>query len=179
MDKNGLLERLAGLGSVAKEFRDAADLTMETYHRMQVAFELVFDGIIEFHDADFQRVENQVKAFNALAGYYEKKFGKEKGEVRMIVGIQKWLSDKRNKVVNSTSHKDLGIYVWPTLHRIGIREVFIDLGRVDMFTTSTIGIKLPTDYEMLKDLLLYLVGLKVHGLYDATGKEAILWLTYY
>lgn len=96
----------------------------------------------------------------------------------MIVGIQRWLSDKRNKVINPRG-KDLGIYVWPILHRIGVREVFIDTNRVDIFTTSTIGIKLPTDYEALRDLLLYLVDAKVHGLYDATGDEPILWLTYY
>lgn len=99
-------------------------------------------------------------------------------ELKMIMPIRRWVRDRRNKVVNAAG-QDLGGMVWHILHRIGVRDVFIELNRVDGFTTDTIGIKLPTDYKVLKDLMLFLIGAKVHGLLDATGEYEILWLTYY
>jgi len=96
----------------------------------------------------------------------------------MVIGIKRWLADKRNKVINPAG-KDLGVHVWPSLFHIGVRDVFIDLGRVNMFTTDTIGIILPDDCEMLKNLLIYLIGCHVHALLDKTGNDDILWLTFY
>lgn len=77
MDKEELTKRLKTLGLIAKEFKAAADLTMEKYHEMNTAFEQVFDGIAKFHDADFERMKNQILAFEVLAAYSEEAFGKE------------------------------------------------------------------------------------------------------